>query len=286
MAFTGLRRQSVCLITEQDIAEIGPKTYALAWRHGKKREEHLAIIPEFIVQMVRILLQYTIARRQQLGTPAIFLADSQEQRWDVLTPDRATRLLRAFCRRHELTHNQMPLTLGSTIMRRTFVTRMMYESHDIAALRAQLGHATVATTMRYFQFDHFEHAMQIQPALDAFGRKVLPRWHAPLVLSDLAPEERQTLLGVRSCRDVETGLCRHDHCVQIAADHIPPCSLCAHLVTGPEFFGAWEREKQRRETTLQALAQHPEAAILFAQYHAQYAQFCQNYASVQKRSAI
>jgi len=284
MAFTGLRRQSVSSLTERDIAAIGPKTYALAWRHGKKREEHIAIIPEFIVQMLHAYLQFTAPRRQQLGLTAIFLADSKRQRWDQLTPDRTTRLLRAFCQRHALTQNDVLLTLGSTIMRRTFVTRSLYESQDIAALRAQLGHATIATTMRYFQFEHFEHAAHVQPALEAFGRKVLPRWHAPLILSELAPDERQALLGVRSRRDVEMGLCRHDHCIQIADDHTPPCSLCAHLVTGPEFFGAWEREKQSREATLRDIARQPEATILFAQYHAQYTQFCQNYVSVQKRS--
>ena len=121
-------------------------------------------------------------------------------------------------------------------------------------------------------------------ALDAFGRKVLVRWHRPLLLESLPDAERQSLLGAQVAHSQEVGMCRHNSCVKLDEEHLPPCSLCEHLVSGPEYLLAWEREKIHREQQLEYLAKTPEAELLFAQMKGQYDRFLVNYQFIQERS--
>src|SRR5713101_39214 len=146
-----------------------------------------------------------------------------------MTIPRVSQACLYFCTRHGLTRSGSPLRLGTTLLRRTYVTRALYELPSIAALQAQLGHADPKTTLLYAQHDRYEHPAQVDQALDAFGRKVLIRWHKPLLLDDLPETERQTLLGARLAHEQDVGLCRHTCCVKLTEAHLSPCSLCEHL---------------------------------------------------------
>src|SRR5205085_8988242 len=137
--------------------------------------------------------------------------------------------------RHGLKRSGLPLRLGSTILRRTYATRVLYELPSIAALQAQLGHNDARTTLAYVQHDRFEHPAQVDNALDAFGRKVLARWHTPILIEDLPDAERRALLSVRSAHEQDVGMCCQRCCVKLDGNHLPPCSLCEHLVSGPEY---------------------------------------------------
>jgi hypothetical protein len=64
---------------------------------------------------------------------------------------------------------------------------------------------------------------------------------------------------------------------------LPPCSLCEHLVSGPEYLMAWEREKAHRELQLECLAKTAGAELLFAQMKGQYDRFLVNYRFIQER---
>ncbi len=284
MAFTGLRRQSIVRLTVDDIAQIGPQAFALAWRHGKPGKERIAIIPALVAEHLSHYIRTTAPVRERLGTQQIFFARNASMRWDHMTAQRVTWAFASFSYRHALLHNGTPFRVGSTLLRRTYVTRALYELPSIAVLQAQLGHDNPSTTLGYAQHDRFEHPAQVDAALDTFGRKVLIRWHAPLLLNDLPDAERQALLGARVAHEQDVGLCRYDCCVQLVESHLPPCSLCEHLVSGPEYLAAWEREKTFRERQLERLAVTPGAQLLQVQMKGQYDRFLANYLSVQERS--
>ena len=118
--------------------------------------------------------------------------------------------------------------------------------------------------------------------LDTYGRQTLTTWHAPLLLHELSSDERVALLSVRVQRDQAVGLCRHDHCIKAEHGSPPPCSLCEHLVTGSEFFPAWQAEHRQREQELHQLAVRPGSGHLLAQMKGQFDRFEANFAFVRQ----
>src|SRR5438874_3043606 len=79
-------------------------------------------------------------------------------------------------------------------IRRTFTTRALYEGQSLEALRSQLGHTTIMSTLLYSKLDLFEHPGQVRAPLDLYGRHALTLWKTPLLLDELPPEERVRLL--------------------------------------------------------------------------------------------
>jgi integrase len=286
MAFTGLRRQSVVRLTIEDIAQIGPHVFALSWQHGKPNRQLIAVIPALVAEYLQHYIRTTEPIRARLGTRQVFLARNHLQRWDLMTDSRLDRACKLFASRHALTHNGAPFSLGSTLLRRTYATRALYELPNVAAIQAQLGHGSAYTTLGYIQHDRFEHPDQVDSALDAFGRKVLARWHKPLLLNDLPDAERRALLTTRVVHEQDVGMCRHTCCVKLDEAHLPPCSLCEHLVSGPEYLAAWEHEKALREQQLQRLARIPGAELILAQMKGLYDRFLANYQFIQERSRM
>jgi integrase len=284
MAFTGLRRQSVVRLTTEDIAQIGPQAFALAWRHGKPNKQRIAIIPALVAEHLQHYIQVTAPVRARMVSPRIFFTRNRMGRWDQMTDRRMDVALETFVRRHALQRSDEPLRLGSTLLRRTYVTRALYVLPSIAALQAQLGHENARTTLSYAQSDRFEHPALVDNALDAFGKKVLTRWHTPLLLEHLPDAERQALLETSVAHSQDIGLCRHDCCVKLEEERLPPCSLCEHLVSGPEYLAAWEREKVLREQQLERLTQTSGTELLFAQMKGQYDRFLMNFQFLQERS--
>ncbi len=277
MAFTGLRVQSITRLTIDDIAQIGPQVFALAWRHGKPGKERIAIIPALVAEHLQHYIHITAPIRVHLGTSSIFFARNRWLRWDRVTVIRLGSAFASFVHRHALTRDGVPLQLGSTLLRRTYVTRALYELPNIAALQAQLGHEDASTTLDYAQHDRFEHPAQVDGPLDAFGRRVLARWHQPVLLETLPDEERQALLRTRVAHEQDVGMCRYDRCVKLVDGHVSPCSMCEHLVSGPEYLAGWEREKVSRERQLEHLAHAPGAQTHLAQMRGQYDHFLLNY---------
>jgi len=153
---------------------------------------------------------------------------------------------------------------------------------SIWALRLQLGHSSITTTRRYGKFDLYEHPAEVGAALDEYGRKSLTLWHRPLLLAELDPAESDRLLGLKTERDQDVGLCRHVGCIKISAGSPPPCSLCEHLVTGPEFLKAWDDEQRGREAEIEKLRSTPDAGQLLAQHSSQYEVFKMNRAFVMR----
>ncbi len=282
MAFTGLRRQSILLLEVDDWTEIRAGLFALAWRHPKKSEEHLAVLPATIGQQLQCYVDHTAAVRAKLQTKRLFLNGNNNGLWEEMAVGSCNRRLEEFVCRHLLERNGAPLHLGSTLFRRTLATRALYEGLSLEALRLQLGHSTLATTLIYTQFDLFEHPAQVRGPLDTYGRQTLTTWHAPLLLQELSSEERVTILSVRVQRDQAVGLCRHDHCIKAEYGSPPPCSLCEHLVTGSEFLPAWQAEQRQREQELHQLAVRPGSGHLLAQMKGQFDRFVANFAFVQQ----
>jgi len=266
------------------LAKLGPYAFALAWQHGKPGKQQIAIIPALVADHIQHYIHATTSIRDHLSTRQIFFARNQMARWDLMTVNRVSKTFDSFVRRHALQHASSPLRLGSTLLRRTYVTRALYAFPSIAALQAQLGHSDPKTTLLYAQFDRYAHPAKVDNALDAFGRKVLVRWHRPLLLESLPDAERQSLLGAQVAHSQEVGMCRHNSCVKLDEEHLPPCSLCEHLVSGPEYLLAWEREKIHREQQLEYLAKTPGTELLFAQMKGQYDRFLVNYQFIQERS--
>ncbi len=278
MAFTGLRRQSILLLEVDDWAEIRAGLFALAWRHPKKSEEHLAVLPATIGQQLQYYVARTAAVRAKLQTKRLILNGDNNGLWEEMAVGSCNRRLEEFVRRHRLERSGMPIHLGSTLFRRTLATRALYEGLSLEALRLQLGHSTLATTLLYTRFDLFEHPAQVRGSLDTYGRQTLTTWHAPLLLQELPSDERIALLSVKVQRDQAVGLCRHDHCIKAEYGSSPPCSLCEHLVTGPEFLPAWQAEHRQREQELHLLAVRPGSGHLLAQMKGQFDRFEANFA--------
>ena len=284
MAFTGLRRQSIVRLTIEDIAQIGPEVYALTWRHGKPKKQRIAVIPRLVAEYLQHYINATELVRTHLGKQEIFLTRNNHRLWTQMTVIRLDYACKVFVARHTLKRDSTSLRLGSNILRRTYTTRALYELPNIPALQAQLGHNNAITTLAYAQHDRFEHPDQVDSALDVFGRKVLTRWYKPLLLNDLSDAERKVLLVSRNAHEQDVGMCRHQTCVKLNEDHLPPCSLCEHLVSGAEYLAAWEHEKVLREQKMEQIAKSPGSELLLAQLKGQYDRFMANYRFVQERS--
>jgi hypothetical protein len=286
MAFTGLRSQSVVLLEIEDWIQLRPGLYALIWRHGKKREENLAVLPALLAHQLDLYVSHTTAIRKALGTQRVFLNGTTQGLWNVMSSSAFDARLKRLAERHHLERNGDPLLLGSTLLRRTFATRALYEGQSIEAVRLQLGHAHTETTYTYAHFDRSEHPDQVREPLDLYGRQSLTLWHAPLILDQLPPEKRLALLDVKAEREQDVGHCSHDRCIKAERGSPPPCSLCEHLVTGPEFLKAWEGEETQRVHVLQHLAATPDAGLLLAQMKCQFEHFQANFAFVRKSCSV
>lgn len=281
MLFTGLRRQSVLNLKISDVAELHPNLFVVIWSHGKKREENVAILVKSIALLINQYVKRTAKLREALGTENVFLSADGHHYWRARRKkDSLSNCLRAFTKRHGLERDGRPLNLNGMIFRRTYVTRELYMGRSIWALRLQLGHLSIVTTRRYGKFDLYEHPGAVGAALDEYGRKSLTLWHRPLLLKELDPAERGRLLGLKKERDQDVGMCRHASCIKISTGSPPPCSLCEHLVTGPEFFEAWDEEQKGRELDMARLQSTPGADDLLAQKRCQYELFKENRAFV------
>ncbi len=278
MFLTGLRRQSVINLKVGDWAEIHPGMFALIWRHGKKHEEHVAVLPTTLAGILNDYAEATRELRNAFGIERLFIVGGTDGYWQMKLPLRSLpRRFGIFVKSHALTRSSKLITINSQIARRTYVTRELYEGQSIWALRLQLGHERLESTLGYGKFDMFEHPAQVGPALDTYGQCALTLWRGPVVLNSLDAAERERLLELRPERDQGVGLCRHGSCKKIDEGPLPPCSMCEHLVTGKEFFGAWDAEKARRESGLVKLEGVPGRESLLSHCRQQYALFTSNY---------
>lgn len=278
MFLTGLRRQSVITLRVGDWVELHPGVFALIWRHGKKREERVAVLPASLASLLDNYAQANRELRETFGTDRLFIFGDKSGYWQAETPvTSVTERTKCFVKRHAITHAGEPITLGSQLARRTYVTRELYEGQSVWALRLQLGHIRLESTLRYGKFDMFEHPAQVGTALDTYGHRTLALWRGPVVLESLDAPERARLLGVCSERDQGVGLCRHESCKKINEGALPPCSLCEYLVTGREFFGAWDAEQARRERGIAQLEGVSGRERLLSDRRQQYALFKSNY---------
>jgi integrase len=277
MLFTGLRRESVVKLKVSDLAELHPNLYVVIWSHGKKREENIAILPKTVALLIYQYIERTAELREALCTDRVFLNRDSYGYWSAdqkvhYLKDRLSDLTK----RYAIERDGEPLALHSIIIRRTYVTRELYMGRSIWALRLQLGHSSILTTRRYGKLDLYEHPGQVGAALDEYGRKTLPLWHRPVLLANIDPTERFHLLGLKKERDQDVGMCRHDSCIKISMQSPPPCSLCEHLVTGPEYSSAWEKEQEWRESDIARLQSTPGAEELLVQKRCQYELFKEN----------
>lgn len=284
MLFTGLRRESLLRLKVGDWAEICPGLFVLAWRHSKKKEENLVIVPASVIRLLELYVHPTQKVRQSLETDIVFLSGNQHGCWDTYTDKtRINRRLAQFAERHGFEREGKVIALNCMVLRRTYVTRELYEGRSIWIIRLQLGHKDIDTTQRYAQFDRYEHPFQVNSALDEYGRVALTLWRKPIILEDLNPEEREKHLGFKNTRHQDIGQCAHDHCLKINEGSLPPCSLCEHLLTGSEFLPEWENEYLRRKHELEKLNKIPEARHILAQMKSQFLSFEENYTFVKER---
>lgn len=282
MLFVGLRAQSVVNLKVGDWEELRPGLFALIWSHSKKREEKVAILVTSVALLLDQYVERTATIRQALGTEKVFLYSNKSSYWSATLVAGYMRecVFASFVKRHAFRRGGIPLNLNSQMLRRTYVTRELYMGRSIWALQLQLGHETVRTTRQYGKFDRFEHPAEVGGALDEYGRRSLSLWRHPLLLADLDPAERDRLLGVEKERHQDVGLCRFDCCQKILSGAPPPCSLCEHLVTGPEFLRAWDVEQKGRECEIERLRSTPGAGHLLTQKKSQYEMFCGNFSYV------
>jgi integrase len=283
MVFTGLRRESVLGLKTDDWAEVRSGLYVLAWRHNKKVEEHVAVLPALLGQQLQLYVERTAQVRAALEIESVFLGSDPRGLWQVLPLTQFRQRLQGFAKRHHLEREGKALTLNNTALRRTYTTRALYEGRNLAALRAQLGHMYLDSTLRYAKFDRHEHPAEVGVPLDEYGRKALTLWQTPRILDELDPGERTSLLSVKVQRKQDVGLCGHSRCVKAIGGSPPPCSLCEHLVTSPEFFNVWEMEYRWRKQELERLAVEPGSEMMLAQMIFQFECFEANFAFIQKR---
>jgi integrase len=288
MLFTGIRRQSVLEMRVGDWAEVHKGLCALLWRHGKKREEKLGVLPTSLARLLELYVARTQTVRDLLKTDRVFLVSDNHDFWRATDGQYGIHYrLYLFVEQHGLKRGGKHIGLHCTMLRRTFTTRELYRGRSIWALCLQLGHARIQSTRRYGRFDRFEHPRQVQGALDRYGKKSLTLWRRPVMLVELPPEERAELLAHCRERDQEVGLCRGSRCLKLEqGGALPPCSLCEHLVTGIEFLPAWEAEKQVRERKMEALKSSAESEPLLQQEKLEYRQFMTNFSAVGGGSVV
>jgi hypothetical protein len=97
--------------------------------------------------------------------------------------------------------------------------------------------------------------MQLRRFRGQARRGALETAYYKQIFADLDPgplaDERARFLGARPEHDVGVGLCDEATCVMVKrGSSIPPCFLCTHLLTGPEFFPELDelRQATRAET--------------------------------------
>jgi integrase len=287
MLFTGVRKQSVLEMRIGDWAEVHKGIFALIWRHGKKREEKLAILSTSLAILLDLYVERTQVVRGLLKTDRVFMMNDRFHSWCITHSSYDIRnRLYEFVKRHRLQQGGVKLRLHCTMLRRTFTTRELYRGRSIWALRLQLGHAGIASTLRYTQFDRFEHPRFVCGALDKYGKKSLTLWHHPVLLVELSADERKELLAHCRERDQEVGLCRGRRCLKLEqGGALPPCSLCEHLVTGANYLPAWEAEKNSREQEIEALKASGRGDPKLPQKKLEYEQFMTNIRFVRKSVA-
>jgi hypothetical protein len=90
------------------------------------------------------------------------------------------------------------------------------------------------------------HATDVRAALDAGAKLALLPWdQGPRLLADLSADERARFLGTLPEHDVGVGLCDQARCAMVKrGSSIPPCFLCTHLLTGPEFLPELDELRQ------------------------------------------
>lgn len=284
MAFTGLRPGSVTALRVNDWMDLNAKFSSIVWRHSKKLEENIVFTPVLLIRLLESYVRQTSRVREALGTKRIFLVGNNVGDW-YACPSAAvlTRYLHAFAERHRLLRDGQLIALNSTMLRRTYATHQLYKGRSLWFIRAQLGHADIAQTKDYAQFDRYEHPAYVGAALDGYGRRVLDLWHRPVKLEALSYEERARVLA-------STGETSKDDIVGRGdlrgptERHLQPCATCADLVTGGEFISAWEKELNQREERLRQLNSDPESADLLEAEGREFDQFMKNYELVKKDS--
>lgn len=277
--FTGLRAESIADLRVDELAEIGHDTFSVIWRHGKKAEERLAIVPAPLARLLGDYERSLRPVRAALGSDRLFLARSAEGHWGELRT--VGIALRSFTRRRLPGFESMSIAL----LRRTFATRSLAEGRSLAAIAAQLGHQHMATTVRYAQFERAEHAVETRTALDRYGRVVLERWNAPMLMSELEAAKQAEVRSEAQRRDCAVGICSENRCMMLDSGGAPPCLACRHLVTEPAFFPAWEIELAMRRARIERLsAPGSDLLTVAASEAAQLAEIERIYADVRSRS--
>lgn len=284
MSVTGLRFQSLVEIELGKWVQIYPDVFALAYRHGKVKDEKVVAVPGLVIKALEQYSQATDMIRQGLPIKRLFLNGNTHGFWCIFkdSSDLIPRLDK-FVERHGIKRNGTPININPMVMRRTYATRELYEGRNLNVIRIQLGHISQTTTEHYTKFERFEHPAHVRDALDRYGRLALTTWKNPVLLEDLSSAERQMILSNRTSRDQDIGLCRHEHCVKVQQGGTPPCSLCELLATGPEFLGAWQAEHEERLAEIKGLSKEPGDAHRFAEKQYQLRRFEANLAYVKQR---
>lgn len=276
--FTGLRIESLARLRTADIHEIGPSTYGLTWRHGKKNEERMAVVP---ASVAFLMLEYARALdpvRRRLDTEVLFIRQGRGGTW-APADARMSHKVVVFIRRSSPGLDPEAATL--TAMRRTFATRALAEGRSIYAVAAQLGHVALSTTLGYVKWDRAEHAVETRGALDRFGRVVLDRWHRPRLAEELSESDRAGLYAQAAEVSCEVGLCSAGSCVMLDGPGAPPpCQACEHLVTDPGFFPAWENDLEHRRLRVMHLSGDARFGTVAASEEAQLAEIERIYADL------
>jgi integrase len=285
MAFTGLRRASVLNLKVGDWLELRPGVFAIAWKHGKKKEEKICLLPDIIAKLLDDYVQCTEKLRRLIGSENVFLAADCHACWgEIKSGDSLLGYMAGFVKRYKITRDDEFIKINSMILRRTYTTNELYDGRSIWLLRLQLGHDSITTTLRYAKFERFEHPNQVSSALDGWGRNVLGLWREPVLLDKLDKDERARLLGAGESRRVEGGRCRHGRCVKAESGNPPPCTLCEYLVTGPEFLHEWGGIHVDFEQEIERLRREDSSGHLLAQMRFQFEQFKFNHEYVKNAS--
>jgi hypothetical protein len=285
MSFTGLRRGSVLRLKVGDWLELRPEVYAIAWKHDKKKEEKISLLPDILAKMLDDYVRCTEKLRVSLGFENVFLKGDCHGCWcEFISGNILPKYMADFVKRHGIIRDGELIKLNTMILRRTYATRELYNGRNIWLLRLLLGHESISTTMHYVKFERFEHPHQVGSALDGWGRNVLGLWREPVLFDELDDEERTLLLGTGESRRVEGGRCRQESCVKATAGNPPPCTLCEYLVTGPEFLPEWDAMRMKCEQEINQLKkEHPNVHLL-AQMRFQFRQFKSNHDYVKNAS--
>jgi hypothetical protein len=191
-----------------------------------------------------------------MGTRRLFLRiDLEQGTWVTVDADWIWQGLRLLGDRAVLALPDGTVGLTTRLLRRTVATRQVQAGAHIEAIAAQLGHSTTLTTMQYVRYDRMTHATDVREALDAGAKLALLPWdQGPRLLADLPADERARFLGARPEHDVGVGLCDEATCVMVKrGSSIPPCFLCSHLLTGPEFLLELDELRQATRAEAQSL---------------------------------